>query len=210
MRSNVKALLHAVEAGHDLTPYLSLRAQRHGFVLDRPEVNIDWEHKDFLLNVMGLHHFHLGTRREPRGQMARTNEVLFAFVGRDTFEIIGLFDHAVFEANGDVLTDERRRIWATYENYQTRRRPAGGAYIGGYGGLGITLAGTPMIATLVASEHVKIIKKVDPRLEDLEFLTTLWGKDKVPPKRKLRWKYNHLTLGLQDTVSGRFFPLRPA
>ena len=112
-----------MEAGHDLKPYLSLMAHRHGFVLDGSQDSPSWEHKDFLLNVMGLHHFHLGTRREQRGHMARTNDVLFAFVNRKTFEILGLFDHTVFDAEEGLLSDERERIWSTYERFQTRLTP---------------------------------------------------------------------------------------
>ena len=54
---------------------------------------VTWEDKDFLLNVMGLHHFHLGLRQEKSGLMGRTVEVVFAHVSRDTVDILGLFDH---------------------------------------------------------------------------------------------------------------------
>ena len=56
-----------------------------------------WKDKDFLLNVMGLHHFHLGLRKETSGLIARTNEVVLASVARDNLELMGLFDHSVFE-----------------------------------------------------------------------------------------------------------------
>ena len=56
-----------------------------------------WADKDFLLNVMGLHHFHLGLTKETAGHMTRTNQVLFASVTREELEILGLFDHAAFE-----------------------------------------------------------------------------------------------------------------
>ena len=204
---NVKAFLSAVEAGDDLSLYLSLNAHRHGFVLNGQQQSMEWEHKDFLLNVMGLHHFHLGTRLEPKGHMARTNEVLFAFVDREKFDILGLFDHAVFEAGGNGMTAERKRIWSCYESYQRRQAKPGTAYIGGYGGLGNTLAGTPGIITLQAIRHAETIKEHDPCLQSPEFHAELWGQGKVPAKHKLRWQYRHLALGLLDTRSERFFPL---
>ena len=204
---NVKAFVVAVEGGDDLSPYLSLNAHRHGFVLNGQQQSTDWEHKDFLLNVMGLHHFHLGTKVEPKGHMARTNEVLFGFVDRDTFDILGLFDHAVFEASGNGMTAERKRIWSYYESYRSVRAKPGTAYIGGYGGVGITLAGTPVIVTQQAIRHAAIIKEHDPCLKSPDFHAELWGQGKVPAQRRLRWHYKHLTLGLQDTRSKRFFPL---
>lgn len=209
LSSNVQALLRVVEAGGDLNPYLSLKAHRHGFVLDGAQDSSSWEHKDFLLNVMGLHHFHLGTHREQRGHMARTNEVLFAFVSPDTFEILGLFDHSVFEADEGMLTDERERIWSTYEDYQLRRTTRGGFYIGGYAGLGITAAGTPTVVTMEALTHVDTIKRFDPCLHSARFLKRLWTDGDVPSKPKLRWHYRHLTLGLVDATSGAFFALPP-
>ncbi|MCP6571029.1 hypothetical protein NL494_28055, partial [Klebsiella pneumoniae] len=50
------------------------------------------------------------------GHMARTNEVLFASVTRDEFEILGLFDHAAFEHEDDgSMTPEREKLWAAYQ-----------------------------------------------------------------------------------------------
>ena len=209
LRPNVQTLLRVVEAGGDLNGHLSLKAHRHGFVPDGAKDSSSWGHKDFLLNVMGLHHFHLGIQREQRGHMARTNKVLFAFTSPDTFEILGLFDHSVFEANEGTLTDERNRIWSTYESYQLRRIPRGGFYVGGYAGLGITAAGTPTVVTMAAIKHIKIIKHFDPCLQSPRFLKRLWNDGEVPSKPKLRWHYRHLTLGLFDATSGAFFPLDP-
>ena len=53
---------------------------------------------------------------EAAGQIARTNEVLFASVTRDELEIIGLFDHAAFEHEDDgTMTPERVRLWQAYQ-----------------------------------------------------------------------------------------------
>lgn len=210
MRENVARFLQMVNEGRDLTPYLSLKAQTDGFVLDGSALSEDWEHKDFLLNVMGLHHFHLGTRLEPKGHIARTNHVLFAFVAPDTFDILGLYDHRVFEADGTTLTRPRKRIWARYDRYQRGGTPPGGAYLGGYGGLGITTAGPPTVVTLAAMDHIGIIKRFDPCLQSREFHAWLWDGAQVPLRPKLRWHYRHLTLGLLDASSNNFFALTPS
>lgn len=209
LRSNVQKLLRVVDAGEDLNPYLSLKAHRHGFVLNGPPDSSSWEHKDFLLNVMGLHHFHLGTSRERRGHVTRTNDVLFAFVGRDTFEILGLFDHTVFESGEGMRTAERERIWSKYEQFQRKQLPGGGIYVGGYGGLGITMAGTPTVVITEAIKHIEIIMRIDPCIDSPQFLKKLWNGVEVPSKPKLRWHYQHLTLGLLDRTSGTFFALTP-
>ena len=209
VRSNVAAFLAAAEAGRDLNPYLSLRAHRHGFVLDGSQDSTAWEHQDFLLNVMGLHHFHLGTQLEPKGHMARTNTVLFAFVDPDALEILGLFDHAIFEDDDGAFPRERRRIWSAYENFQRRRTPPGGFYIGGYG-LGITTAGTPTVVTQRAIDDIELIEQFDSQLDSAHFLAKLWGASQVPARHRIRWHYQHLTLGVLDTVSNTFFPLVPA
>ena len=145
----------------------------------------DWEHKDFLLNVMGLHHFHLGTQLETRGYMARTNTVLFGFVFRDYLEILGLFDHAVFE-NDEHFPRERRRIWSAYERFRRRGVPPGSFDIGGYGSMGITSAGTPTVVTLRAIDHIKLIEQFDPLLDSPNFLAKLWGAGQVPSKHRVR------------------------
>ena len=209
IRSNVNGLLSAAEMGRDLNPYLSLRAHRHGFVLDGSEDSVQWKHKDFLLNVMGLHHFHLGIRLEAKGHMARTDTVLFAFVDRDTFEILGLFNHGVFKNEDKVLPLERRKIWSTFERFQSRRTPPGSFYVGGYGGMGITLAGTPTAVTLRAIDHIRLIEEFDPQLDSPDFLAKLWGAGQVPARHRVCWHYKHLTLGLLDTVSNTFFALTP-
>jgi hypothetical protein len=50
-----------------------------------------------LLNAMGLHHFHLGTELMPTECASRTLDLLFALVTRETFDVVAIFDHSVFE-----------------------------------------------------------------------------------------------------------------
>lgn len=207
MKSNVDSLLNAVANGGDLNPHLSLKAHRYGFVHKDSLGSSSWEYKDFLLYVMGLHHFHLSPEIEGRGHTARTDEVLFAFVAPDLFEILGIFNHSVFEAKEGEFTEERKRIWSYYDRYQSARIPLGGTYIDGYGGLGITLAGTPTLMTLMAIEHIKLIERYDDCLETPQFLASLWPDGEVPTKTKIRWCYHHLSLGILDELSNTFIPL---
>ena len=67
LKPNIDAFVKAVEACSDLTSYLSMAPHGHGYtpVADPKTGGTDmWADKDFLLYVMGLHHFHLGLTME--------------------------------------------------------------------------------------------------------------------------------------------------
>src|SRR5262245_21459331 len=106
----IKSLLEQVERGDDLTPHLSIEPHTRGYApaARAPGANPDdrWSDKDFLLNIMGFHHLHLGTTTQKRGHVDRTDELIFAEVGRDTFKVISIFDHNVF----DKGSAERMRL----------------------------------------------------------------------------------------------------
>ncbi len=91
LKPNIDAFIKAVKAGGDLTPYLSLLPHSQGYtpVADpRAQGGNSWADKDFLLNVMGLHHFHLGLTKETkgtlRGQMKSSSHRLAAIVSRSS------------------------------------------------------------------------------------------------------------------------------
>ena len=92
-KEQIETFLEKVRKGEDLTPFLSLRASKRGFSLfaDNPTSSEDsWDDKDFLLNVMGYYHFHLGEVEEGMAHAQRTNDVLFANVIRDTFTVLAV------------------------------------------------------------------------------------------------------------------------
>ena len=209
LKSKLDAFINAAEQGSDLTPYLSLRALREGFVSTTQSHRTDWDDKDFLLNVMGFHHFHLGLQREPKGHMKRTKEVLFGHVSRDKLEILGLFDHTVFDhTKGNQMTPERAKIWSVYEAWchsKAANDDAPAIIVSS-----ITLAGTPMVVTVEAIKHLDLIRRIDPQLDDLNYaINTLYGGAPPPKQMKLQWHYNHLDLGILNVPTGDFFVLRP-
>ena len=209
----IKALVANVEAGSDLGPYLSLKAHSHGYVMahDPSMTNTSsWEDKDFLLNVMGLHHFHVGLKKEERGHVVRTKEVLFAYVSRDAFQVLGLFDHKVFDYTvDDRMTPERARLWSIYNAFQAAQATPGEIVVGGIGGMGITTAGTPTVLTWTAIRQAEIIRQLEPKLDDIDFVRTLYGEHQFPKKVKLSWHFNHLDFGLVNEPSEEFLKLLP-
>lgn len=195
MRPNIEAFFEAVERGDDLTPYLSLRAVQKGYApADPGKTSTTWEDKDFVLNVFGLHHFHLGLAMV-NGHMGRTNEVLFARVTRGTLEPVGLFDHDVFEMESPTMTAERQRLWTLGEDY-----------VGGFGG--ITGAGTPVAVTRAAQDTVRIICELDPKLDDRAWIMETFEPDGPPSSIKPEWWFRHLDLGIMDTRHWVFCKLR--
>ena len=208
----VEAFTKAVEVGADLGPYLSKRAHREGYVTDvdpKRANTATWEDKDFLLNVMGLHHFHLGLRQGASGLMGRTDEVVFAHVSRDTVDILGLFDHSVFEWTiGDTMVPERQRLWTIYDEYQAAQAGPGPMLMGGIGGIGVTLSGTPMVVTMKAIRLLEIVRKTEPELDDAENAKKAFAEFPVSSVRPA-WHYDHLDFGLLNDATGDFKCLMP-
>ena len=210
LQPNIAAFLTLVEDGGDLTPYLSIEPRTKGYTpateARRPNRG-SWADKDFVLNVMGLHHFHLGLTMEAAGHVKRTNELIFASVTRDTLEILGLVDHAAFKHEDDGgMTPERQVLWSMYEARESANNLPGQLSIGGYGGLGIALSGHPIAVVRAAQDHVGVMQEIDPKLDDPAYVRSLYPVGSVPDNPKLRWHYRHLDLGLYDEAA-RFFAL---
>ncbi len=208
----IDAFLTVVEDGHDLTPYLSIEPRTKGYTPaaeGRGPGKDSWADKDFLLNVMGLHHFHLGLTLEAAGHAVRTNELLFASVTRDTFEIIGLFDHGAFDYEDDgTLTAERQKLWSVYEAREAAQKLPGQLSVGGFGGFGITLSSHPMVVVKAAQDHVHVLRDIDPKLDDPAYVDSIYSEGLVPTNPKPKWIYRHLDLGLLDEAASHLAVFR--
>ncbi|MFJ5299224.1 hypothetical protein ACIQAL_22175 [Pseudomonas sp. NPDC088368] len=200
---NIEALFRAVEAGDNLTPYLSLAAKSDGFTIPDPNhVKGLWADKDFLLNAMGFHHFHLGLTKEAAGHIERTDQVLFALVGRDEFEVVGLFTHDVFEHDAlGRMTPERRMLWSIYERRLAEGRLPGEMYIGGMSGMGVSGSGAPIAIVETAFHYIRQIRLYEKQLKNFEFAKTLYSDGCIPATSKFEWGFNHLDLVLLDEAA---------
>ncbi|WP_143424216.1 hypothetical protein [Geoanaerobacter pelophilus] len=211
LQNAIQLFLDKVTKGEDLTPHLSLRALNEGFTPESSGKgsNVDrWGDKDFVLNVMGFHHFHLGVKVEEAGHVARTDDVLFAKVTRDTLEVLAIFDHSVFEGSASVtpiMTAERERLYELFDERSSRGIPRGSVYIPSM----IMTSGHSFHHVGLAQNYAWIVSNIDPNLDDRENIRKIYSDAKlpIPARPKLRWAFNCLDLGLFDDKGGYFFIL---
>lgn len=210
LQPGIERFLKRVENGDDLCPHLSLGAWREGYTPAAQQIGaaVDrWADKDFLLNVMGLHHFHLGTKLEKTGFIERTDEVLFAFVTRTTFDVLGIFDHSVFEnRDSAAMPAERARLWQLYDDLRAEQSPPGAYVVANM----ISLSGHQTGIVLLAQRYGRWIKELDPKLDDREFLAKTFYTDGMPKKSKLEWAFQHLDLLLADEPNNAYFLVQRA
>jgi hypothetical protein len=207
LSSDIQALLSKAKHGHDLTPHLSTKVHTHGFTpaasASGPDVD-RWADKDMLLNVMGLYHFHFDAA--PHNRM-RSDDVLFAHVTRETFTVIGIFDHTVFEVPDPPgpMTADRSRLWESFVERATRDVPAGSPGVLSP----ITNSGHSIWIRQLASAYARKIAEVDPKLDNPSYIRDLYQQAgfSVPAKPKLRWHMQVLDLGLLDKEDRGFGPL---
>ncbi|MCP4350145.1 MAG: hypothetical protein GY795_32110 [Desulfobacterales bacterium] len=80
LQKNLTAFKSKAKSGEDLTPYLSKRIK-------------DIEYSDPFLNDWGIHHFHLGMKKEDSKFAERTGPLLFAKVTEKTVCFIDVMNH---------------------------------------------------------------------------------------------------------------------
>lgn len=206
LSNEISTFLEKVKNGEDLTPNLSTRVHKAGFSLaaskKSPQNDKSWEDKDFLLNVMGYHHFHLGRKKNAGGFVERTDDVLFAKVTRNEFEVIGIFDHTVFESTrepSNQITVEKERLYNTYDNDSLHSILSG-----------ITLSGHSTRTIFPMIDYVNVIQEIDPQLDDNVFVEKLFNESNlfIPKKTNLIWKFRYLDLGVLDKRSNTYFVFR--
>jgi hypothetical protein len=146
---------------------------------------------------------------EPAGHAKRTNEVLFAAVTRDLFEVVAILDHSVFEMRDDPtvpISPERQRLLTIFEERAMRNARPGSVVIPAM----IATSGHSMHIVRSAQNYVKVLQENEPKLDDLSFVNGLYEKAGLPHpmKPKLRWHMQLLDLGVLDETTGAFFPFR--
>ncbi|WP_129591319.1 hypothetical protein [Salinicola tamaricis] len=209
LKSNVEALLAKAHDGENLCPNLSIQPSTRGYTPAASEKGPDvdrWEDKDLLLNAMGFHHFHLGTKIEAAGYAERTDELLFARVTREEFVAIGIFDHTVFEPTGDDMSVERKRLWEMFGENTTCGVPPGSVVMPSP----IATSGHPIHLVSTAQEYARFIREIDPKLDDRDFVEGLYQDAcfEKPKSPNLSWALNFSDLGIHEKKSNHLFVVR--
>lgn len=212
LSSDVNALLNKVRSGQNINPHLSLRVFKNGFTPNSSSTapSADkWEDKDFFLNTMGYHHFHLSQETEAAGHNKRTDEVLFAQVTKEHFYAVGLFDHSVFEPSDratQTMTDERSRLWEIYSTRSSVGRDPGAVYIQGP----IMTSGHSLYHSRMAMDYAHIVHQLDPKLDNLAARSEIFEgvPHEVIKSMKLSWHIQYLDFGLLDKTTETFYVLR--
>jgi len=193
-----------IENGEDLTPYLSLKAQKQGYTPASSQLGSDqWSDKDFLLNVMGFHHLHF--KPLPK----RTDNVVFAKITRNEFAIVGVFSHDVFDSPEDVgeaLNSEREKLWNLFDMYSMRGAAPNSIVIPST----VSLSGHTFQIVMLAKEYVRIIEEMDPKLDDRDYINSLYEETDLspPPKPKLEWCIRGTDIGIYDNATDVYMVFR--
>jgi hypothetical protein len=208
LADRIAAFLERASNGDDLTPYLSTRVHRKGYSLAadtaKPRRN-SWEDKDFLLNVMGFHHFHIGEVRPGNKRADRTANVVFAEVSRDVFTVLAVLDHTAFERPRSAsapMSKDRQHLWDIFDERTSRGVPPGSLFIPAM----VTTSGHSLATVGASQKYVRVIGEIDPKLDDIDFVRSLYDGSGMscPDKPKLVWWLRHLDLGVLDEASGFF------
>lgn len=209
-KAGINGLLEKVRNGEDIYPYHSQRAHKNGYtpVQRVRDGEVDsWEDKDQLLNTKGFYHFHLNMNVHSTGLSERTDDVLFAFVSRDTFHAIGIFNHSVFESadSSGRMTAERERMWKLHEKHTTLGMAPGTVYFSNP----IMTSGHPVYLIRMCDFYAQIIRETDPKLDDRIFINGLYDQGGLPhpSKYNFEWRFHSLDLGLFDKRTNVFFSL---
>jgi hypothetical protein len=192
-----------VRGGGDLTPYLSIAPRKRGYAAaarSSPTTNEDrWSDKDMILNTMGYHHFLLDPATEKGGHAAGPNELLFAYVTRETFRVIAIFDHKVFE----IGSGERHRLRAMHLEIATRNaRPGSFLLIGN-----VVTSGHNLGVIKYADRCSYCINAVDPKMDNPEQVKNWFAQAGLaaPEMPKFEWIFCHLDLGFCEKTTRTAF-----
>jgi hypothetical protein len=200
MAAAIEAFLEKVRSGDDLTPHLSLLPHTRGYsvaVHTPGATNEDrWSDKDFLLTRMNYHHFHFGT-----GRTGRTDDLIFAEVGRDKFKVIAIFNHDVFVEG----STERERLSALHNQIIFRRLPPGAGVMDGP----VMSSGHAMHVVMYAQRCARQIESVDPQLDNRAYIENWYalGEIESPPEPKFKWAFLHLDLAVYESAKRTAFVL---
>lgn len=194
-QKEINYLLEKIKNGSNLSPHLSTRINK-GFVNPEKEEYSRWDDKDLILNVMGYHHLHLGTKIEKNGFVNRTNDVLFVHITYDIFKIITIFDHSVFYSNSNKENKQRAKLWECFDKDRLSNVPPGAVVLSNL----YTISGHPLRLVHFVRNYIAILEKYDKELDKIEFMAPYFEQAKLPiPKNpKFKWVINSFGISVLE------------
>jgi hypothetical protein len=233
----ILALVSSTERGDDLSVYLSSRVRQRGYVPRRvweqaPREDARWLDRDFVLNVLGLHHLHISNVSGARGNKRHGDELAFVEFDRDTAIFVHAGTHAEF-SNPDLtarLSEEvaHMRSRAGFELVGlSTREPTPHSQIMALAKNGLSSAasldgkavphamimgdGTPVLLL----RHVDIIHDrlvvLEPRLDDPDFAKEQFDRAgrQLSSSANFQWDLRYTELNLLEMTSRTRFPVVP-
>lgn len=201
--SAINAFLKSVEEGDDLTPNLSLKPHTKGYALNarrkRATSEEKWSDKDFLLAMMGYHHFHLGDIDLIHRHAGRTNELIFAKVDRDQFAVVDIFDHSVFEMG----SAENTRLCEIHDQVVSTNREPNAVYVGA----AVATSGHSLHVVSYAAQCCKTVNAYEAKLDNRDFANSLFHDAglKPPLKPNFEWQITHLDFSICERTTNTNF-----
>lgn len=151
-RERIKIILDRVSNGLDIKKYLSHKAHNATFEVEKFKKDRSFNSfRDQLLICEGFHHLHL--EELPN----RTDEVLIAHVTSNTFEIVQIASHDLFERDAETLAGYEKHI----NEFLLSKNPNGVFYVGGAGGGMQNLAGSSIESSFNQIHVTKALKNVE-------------------------------------------------
>lgn len=153
-KAKIDQLRRKIEAGEDVSAYLSRRAHTKALDVNSYRESRSFNSsRDLLLVCEGFYHLHLAPLPE------RTDEIIVAKVESGLFEVIGLFTHELFL--DDSLNPTYSKYNEAINSYLARKMPSGGFFIGGAGGGMQNLAGSSVASSLWQIHCRKVLMRVE-------------------------------------------------
>jgi hypothetical protein len=207
--SRLRPFLQKVEAGKDLMPHLSDLVTTKGVILPGANPSDRGKDIDMVLTRHGLHHFHVGVAG-PGNPKGRSGSLVFAEVLDKEFRIVAISDHRVFDRG----SADQIRFFEICRSYMAKDIPPGQAFMANP----VMASGHSMLVTMFADRCVDEMDRLDPMLDDPEFVNRLYNDQPIlrggqpvarPSNPSLAWYFDDLKFGILDRRTMVFFCIYP-
>ncbi len=218
----VQFLAEKIEAGEDLTPYLSDRIGCFGYVPTNRKAKqrgVEWGDKDYALNAFETHHLHLRLKgsRELLYVIFARNDAFFLMLGdhksfddgtlaqavaesrtSTTLELKGILGPANLHSMREQNQLQRRGFWTAY---QVEGRTVLGAFL--------STVGTSPLHTMHADRMLRMIHQLEPQIDEPGFVRTSFEKNgkPYPAAPNFEWVMQYCDLCLVETTTRVGFPM---